>query len=138
MPALSQSSHQPLIAILGSGQLAKMTAQAALQLGCQVKVLENRATLSPLFNWPAEVGDWNDPDTLVSFAEGADAVTLENEFIEADALAELEAAGHRLYPTAACLARVQDKGVQKRTLAHAGLPVAPFRPVESPDDVVDA
>ncbi|HMP76488.1 MAG TPA: 5-(carboxyamino)imidazole ribonucleotide synthase [Kiritimatiellia bacterium] len=132
------AQERPLIGILGSGQLAKMMAQAALQLGCRVKVLEQKRTADPLLPWPATVGDWNDPDTLIRFAEGTDVVILENEFIESDALAELEAAGHVLYPSAACMARVQDKLIQKQTLADAGLPTAAFRAVESPEDVVTA
>lgn len=130
--------NRPLIGILGSGQLAKMMAQAAVQLGCRVKVLEQKPTDQPLFGWPSTVGDWNDPDTLIAFAEDADVITLENEFIEADALAELEADGHALYPSAQCLSLVQDKWIQKQTLAAAGLPTAAFRAVETPEAVVDA
>lgn len=136
MPHAQHSLNRPLIAILGSGQLAKMNAQAAAQLGCRVKVLENKPTRSPLFDWPVEVGDWNDPATLIAFAEGADVVTLENEFIDADALAELEAAGHRIYPTAASMALIQDKLLQKQTLSAAGLPVTPFCAVDSPEELV--
>lgn len=130
--------NRPLIGILGSGQLAKMMAQAAVQLGCRVKVLEQKPSDQPLFGWPSTVGDWNDPDTLIAFAEDTDVVTLENEFIESDALAELEADGHALYPSSACLALVQDKLIQKQTLATAGLPTAAFRAVETPEDVVEA
>lgn len=136
MPHAQHSLNRPLIAILGSGQLAKMNAQAAAQLGCRVKVLENKPTPSPLFDWPVEVGDWNDPATLIAFAESADVVTLENEFIDADALAQLEAAGHRIYPTAASMALIQDKLLQKQTLSAAGLPVTPFCAVDSPEELV--
>lgn len=132
------SQNRPLIAILGSGQLAKMMAQSAAQLGCRVKILETRPSPEPLFHWPVQVGDWNDPDTLIAFANGADVVTLENEFIEADALAELEADGHPLYPSAATMARAQDKLLQKQTLADAGLPVAGFRAVETPEEIIAA
>jgi 5-(carboxyamino)imidazole ribonucleotide synthase len=132
------AQERPLIGILGSGQLAKMMAQAALQLGCRIKVLEQKRTADPLLPWPSTVGDWNDPDTLIRFAEGTDVIILENEFIESDALAELESAGHRLHPSAACMAHVQDKLIQKQTLADAGLPTAAFRAVERPDEVIEA
>lgn len=112
-----------------------MLAQAAYQLGCRVKVLEQRRTMEPLLGWPAIQGDWNDPATLIAFAEGADVVTVENEFIEADALAALEAEGFRLRPSSACLALVQDKLVQKNTLRAAGLPTADYRNAESIEDV---
>ena len=132
------SRERPLIGILGSGQLAKMMAQAALQLGCRVKVLEQKRTADPLLPWPVTVGDWNDPDTLIRFAAGTDVVILENEFIESDTLAEMEAAGHPLFPSSACMARVQDKLTQKQALADAGLPTAAFRTVERPDEVIAA
>lgn len=132
------TGNRPRIGILGSGQLAKMMAQAAVQLGCHVKVLEQRASGDPLFGWPTAVGDWNDPHTLIAFAEDTDVVTLENEFIEAEALKEFEDAGFSLYPSASCLALVQDKLVQKQTLAEADLPTARFKAVESTDAIVDA
>lgn len=132
------SQNRPLIAILGSGQLAKMMAQAAAQLGCRIKTLEAKPNPEPLLNWPVQVGDWNDPDTLVAFANGADVVTLENEFIEADALAELEEEGYALHPSAATMARVQDKLLQKETLANAGLPTAQFRAVETSEEIFAA
>jgi len=138
MSTPAHSHNRPTIAILGSGQLAKMMAQAATQLGCRVKVLENRPNPAPLADWEVTLGDWNDPAVLIPFAEGADVVTLENEFIESDALAELEVSGRLLFPPAACLAQVQDKLLQKEALAAANLPLAPFRPVSSPDEVVEA
>jgi 5-(carboxyamino)imidazole ribonucleotide synthase len=58
-------------------------------------------------------------------------VTLENEFVDAASLRALEAGGHRLFPTARSIALVQDKLVQKQTLAAAGLPVPCFEAVTS-------
>ncbi len=128
----------PVVGILGGGQLAKMLAQSAAQLGARVHVLHHGDLNSAITPCPVRTGNWNDPDRLCDFARGCDVVTLENEFIEADALAALEAAGHRLFPSAACLALVQDKALQKQTLADAGLPTAAFRAVEGPDEVIDA
>lgn len=133
-----ESRAQPLIGILGSGQLAKMLGQAALQLGVAVKALSRENTPPALWPFPVVRGDWNDPAALIDFAQGTTVITLENEFIEADALAVLEASGHPLLPSASCLARVQDKWIQKQTLAAAGLPVAAFRAVESPDKIMEA
>ena len=60
-----------------------------------------------------------------------DVVTLENEFVDAASLRALEAGGYRLFPTARSIALVQDKLVQKQTLAAAGLPVPRFEAVAS-------
>jgi 5-(carboxyamino)imidazole ribonucleotide synthase len=126
------------LGIIGGGQLARMTAMAALPLGCEVIVLEKNpsspaARLSP----DSIVGDWNDPATMLKFAERCDVISLENEFVDATALAALEKAGHKVFPSAACIAVTQDKLTQKQTLQIAGLAVPKFCAVNSPAQVVD-
>lgn len=126
-PARVASAINPRLGIVGGGQLAKMTALAGLQLGCDVVVLE-RNNYSPAANLASHslIGDWDQPEALLKLASQVDVVTLENEFVEADSLRALEEAGYRLYPTARSIALVQDKFVQKQTLAAAGLPVPRF------------
>jgi 5-(carboxyamino)imidazole ribonucleotide synthase len=127
------------LGIIGGGQLARMTALAALPLGCEVIVLEKNpfspaARLSP----DSIVGDWSDPETLTAFAERCDVITLENEFVDAGALAVLEQAGHKVFPSAACIATTQDKLTQKQALQKAGLAVPPFRAVNAPEEIIAA
>ncbi len=127
------------LGIIGGGQLARMTAIAALPLGVDVVVLEKNphspaARLSP----DSVVGDWSDPGTLNKFAERCDVVTLENEFVDAAALENLEQAGHKVFPSAACLALTQDKLKQKQALQNAGLAVPKFRAVVSPAEIISA
>ena len=55
-----------------------------------------------------------------------DVVTLENEFVRQDALDAIAATGIPLYPTPDNVRLVQDKLLQKQTLAAAGLPVPVF------------
>lgn len=137
---LAAPKHFPVrLGIIGGGQLARMTAIAALPLGCEVVVLEKNpfspaARLSP----DSIVGDWSDPATLIKFAERCDVITLENEFVDAAVLARLEAAGHQVFPGAACLAMIQDKFKQKQALQQAGLTVPAFRAVNSPADIHQA
>lgn len=88
--------------------------------------------------WDLAVGDWDEPETLVDFGRSVDVVTLENEFVDADALSALEADGHPLWPSADCIRRVQDKLIQKQTLAAAGLPLPEFRDAPTPESIVDA
>src|SRR5690606_1416376 len=73
------------IGIIGGGQLAKMTAIAALELGCDVVILE-RNEISPAATLATHllVGDWDSPEELLKLAAHADIVTLENEFVNAD------------------------------------------------------
>lgn len=127
------------LGIIGGGQLARMTALAAYPLGIDVAVLE-RAEDCPAGPLAADtvVGDYGDVEALARLAAGADVVTVENEFIDAALLAELERRGARLLPTAESMRLVQDKLLQKQTLAAAGLAVPRFRAVEVPADVVAA
>jgi 5-(carboxyamino)imidazole ribonucleotide synthase len=126
----------PRIGIIGGGQLAKMTALAALQLGCDVVVLE-RNNYGPAASLASQsiIGDWDNPESLVHLASQVDVVTLENEFVDAAALRTLEECGYALFPTARGIALVQDKLAQKQAIAAAGLGVARFAPVATPDDV---
>jgi 5-(carboxyamino)imidazole ribonucleotide synthase len=135
-PARIASAINPRLGIVGGGQLAKMTALAGLQLGCDVVVLE-RNNHSPAANLASHsiVGDWDNPEALLQLAAQVDVVTLENEFVDAASLRALEECGCRLFPTARSIALVQDKLVQKQTLAAAGLRVPRFEAVASVGEV---
>ena len=133
-----QDSREPCtrIGIIGGGQLAKMTALAGLQLGCNVVVLERKSE-GPAIHLASHsfVGDWDNPDDLIRLARHSDVVTLENEFVDANGLAVLEKNGHPLIPGSACIAKVQDKLIQKQTLSDAGLPVPGFHSIKSRDEI---
>jgi 5-(carboxyamino)imidazole ribonucleotide synthase len=135
--ALSGRIAFPRLGIIGGGQLAKMTAMSALQLGVEVVVLE-RNSYSPAAQLATHsiVGDWDDPEALMKLASHVDVVSIENEFISTDALAVLEQSGRRLRPGTGTLRLVQDKFVQKETLAAAGLPTPRFAAVHSAGDLV--
>lgn len=124
------------IGIIGGGQLAKMTAQAASQLGCEVVILE-RTSDFPASSLAAEciVGDWNTPEPLLKLAGMADVVTLENEFVPADLLQTVEARGHKVWPSSRALSLVQDKLLQKQTLQKAGLATPLVEAVNSIEDL---
>jgi 5-(carboxyamino)imidazole ribonucleotide synthase len=129
---MSSSRRPPKLGILGGGQLARMMAQPAIRLGIDVYVLD-RAPNSPaaLAGARETVGDWNDIPTLLRFSDGLDVITLDHEFVDAQALWALEQSGQTVRPGSSTLAKIQDKLVQKQTLADAGLPVAPFREISS-------
>ncbi len=118
----------PTLGILGGGQLAKMTAAAARQLGCDVLVLEQpgRSLVAPALE-----GDWNDPAWTRKLAGLVDVVTLESEFVNLPALEAVPV----LFPGVATMRLVQDKLLQKQTFAGAGLPVPRFADTPTPDAV---
>ncbi|MDB5033312.1 MAG: 5-(carboxyamino)imidazole ribonucleotide synthase [Chlorobi bacterium] len=125
----------PTIGILGGGQLARMTAYAAFQLGLRVHIMERFAG-SPAGQIAHRevIGDPSDHELLLQFASECTAVTLESEFINEEHLVQIERAGYPLFPTAASVAKIQDKLVQKRTLREAGVPSALFAGVADHDE----
>lgn len=126
----------PRLGILGGGQLAKMTAAAAAEFGCEVVVLERQDDFpAQMLVTHAIIGDWNDPKELLKLAPLVDVVTLENEFVDTTALAVLADNQHKLWPTAATIALVQDKLSQKQAFANAGLPMARFADAPTPEAV---
>lgn len=136
----SRSSLFPLrLGIIGGGQLARMTAMAALRLGVEVVVLETNphspaARLSP----DCVIGDWMDRETLLKFARRCEVITLENEFVDAAALQVLQEAGHKVFPNAHCISLTQDKFKQKSALQNAGLATPDFCAINSPEEIISA
>ncbi|MCU0427583.1 MAG: 5-(carboxyamino)imidazole ribonucleotide synthase [Candidatus Kapabacteria bacterium] len=127
--------NQPVtIGILGGGQLAKMSAQAAYRLGLRVAVIE------PAENSPAGMMTkadfplgWYDSTELERFVEVSDIITLENEFIAPEILDGMT--DKRLvFPTPDTLRQVQDKFIQKQTMQRAGIPVPVFAAINSVEE----
>ena len=124
------------IGILGGGQLARMLLQAAIPLGVETTVLAAQADEpAALVARRVVVGDWASPAVLDEFAAQVDVVILENEFVGSAKLEHLARRHLRLVPNAATLALIEDKALQKQTLADAGLPVPPLALVETVEDV---
>jgi 5-(carboxyamino)imidazole ribonucleotide synthase len=137
--ARSALEYPALVGILGGGQLARMTAEAAATLGIEVAILEHEAN-SPGGRIAARelTGAWTDEEALAALAQNALAVTLENEFVEVAALKWLAAHGIPIFPTARTLATVQDKLLQKQHMRAAGVPVPDFAEVTATDDILAA
>jgi 5-(carboxyamino)imidazole ribonucleotide synthase len=131
----SQNPNLFTVGILGGGQLARMTAYAALRLGFQVAIYERAAHSPASFATPLSfVGEWDNFSALDRFAAVSDVITLENEFVDANILAHLETLGKPVYPSSKTIALIQDKFIQKDNLAAHGLPVAHFSRIDSIHD----
>jgi 5-(carboxyamino)imidazole ribonucleotide synthase len=120
-----------LLAILGGGQLGRMTAMAARTMGYRVRVMDPEANCPASFIADETiVGRWSDVDAARRLAAGADAVTLEIEQIGVDALREVASLAP-LRPGVEPVLTIQDKTFQKAWLAENGFPVGPFWVVRS-------
>lgn len=116
-----------LLAILGGGQLGRMTAMAARTMGYRVRVMDPEAGCPASFVADETiVGRWEDVDAARRLASGADAVTLEIEQIGVDALREVARIAP-LRPGVEPIRIIQDKTLQKSWLGENGFPVGPFR-----------
>jgi 5-(carboxyamino)imidazole ribonucleotide synthase len=127
-----------LIAILGGGQLGRMTAMAARAMGYRVRVMDPEPACPASFVADQTiVGRWNDESAARRLATGADAVTLEIEQIGVDALAEVARLAP-LRPGVEPIRIIQDKTLQKIWLADEGFPVGPFRIVQSGSELQES
>ncbi len=121
------------IGIIGGGQLGRMTIEEARKYLARVEVL------SPDYPSPASeladavhVGDLNDFESVLEFAEELDVISYEIEGVSVPALRELERRGKAVLPAAGILSAIRDKYVQKKLFAAAGIPTARFALVEAP------
>ena len=127
-----------LLAILGGGQLGRMTAMAARTMGYRVRVMDPEPACPASFVADQTiVGRWDDARAARRLAEGADAVTLEIEQIGIDALSEVARIAP-LRPGVEPIRIIQDKTLQKAWLAENGFPVGPFRVIRSEDELQQA
>jgi len=124
------------IGILGSGQLGRMTAMAAIRMGYRVATFSPDTSPTPCAMAGArEVsGSYDDIDALEAFARSVDVVTFEFENVSAAATeaaarhAPVRPGGHVLHTT-------QNRIREKTFLASAGIPVAGWRAVHTADDL---
>ena len=124
-----------LIAILGGGQLGRMTAMAARTMGYRVRVMDPEAACPASFVVDETiVGRWDDTEAARHLATGADAVTLEIEQIGVDALSAVAQIAP-LRPGVEPIRIIQDKTLQKAWLADNGFPVGPFRIVRNEEEL---
>ncbi len=127
-----------LLAILGGGQLGRMTAMAARTMGYRVRVMDPEPACPASFVADETiVGQWDDVDAARRLAAGADVVTLEIEQIGVDALRVVESLAP-LRPGVEPIRIIQDKTLQKTWLAGNGFPVGPFRVVRCEEELREA
>ncbi|OBF47127.1 5-(carboxyamino)imidazole ribonucleotide synthase [Mycolicibacterium monacense] len=123
--------------MIGGGQLARMTHQAAIALGQTLRVLatgpqEPAAQVTP----DVVIGSHTDLDALRRAAAGATVLTFDHEHVPTEALETLVAEGVNVAPPPAALVHAQDKLVMRRRLEAMGAPIPRYTAVDTVDDVV--
>ncbi|MDQ1680005.1 MAG: 5-(carboxyamino)imidazole ribonucleotide synthase [Frankiaceae bacterium] len=127
----------PVLGIVGGGQLARMTHQAAIALGLSVRVLADRADDSAAqVSGAVTVGDYRALDDLVAFADACDVVTFDHEHVPSELLRALVARGVAVRPGPHALVYTQDKQLMRERLATLGVPVPTWTPVATAEDLI--
>ena len=113
------TNGQPVVGVVGGGQLARMMYQAAISLGVELRVLaSSSADAAAQIAHDVTVGDWNDVDVLRAFAAPCDAITFDHELVDPATVEVLEDSGILVHPGAATLRQAADKA-QQRILCDA-------------------
>ncbi len=124
------------IGIVGGGQLGRMIALAAAQLGYRCHIFDPHEA-------PAAAGvsahftraRFNDEDALRQFAKTCDVITYEFENL---AVGPLRALGGKLRPGVASLELSQNRVLEKDFIEQCGAMLAPWRTIDGPGDIVAA
>jgi 5-(carboxyamino)imidazole ribonucleotide synthase len=122
------SPKTPRIGILGGGQLGRMLLQAAANYPVETHILENDETC------PAAhlchhftKGNITSFEDVYAFGKSLDAITIEIENVNTDALEKLEAEGVKIYPKPSVLKTIRNKILQKEYYKQHEIPSAAFR-----------
>ena len=122
--------RQPVLGVLGGGQLARMLALAAAPLGVKTLAVDSSADACAGQVAPLVVADWTDYAALEAFAARVDVVTFDFENVPAETahwLAERVA----VFPAPHALAVAQDRLAEKTLFRECGLPTPDFMTVDT-------
>ncbi|MCB0918176.1 MAG: 5-(carboxyamino)imidazole ribonucleotide synthase [Actinobacteria bacterium] len=125
----------PVVGMVGGGQLARMTHQAAIGLGIGFRVLS--ATPDDSAARVTREVMLGDPDSVAAasaFARACDVVTFDHEQVPPATLEAMAATGTPLRPSPDALIYAQDKLAMRRLLERSGLPNPQWAQVGSAEE----
>ena len=115
------------LGILGGGQLGKMLLAETRKFDIQTYILDPSAEAPSRFGATEFfIGNLMDYDTVYEFGKKVDALTIEIENVNLDALDQLEAEGLAVYPSPKTLRLIQNKGTQKDFYVQNNIPTSKF------------
>jgi 5-(carboxyamino)imidazole ribonucleotide synthase len=126
----------PVVGMIGGGQLARMTHQAAIALGQSLRVLATSPDDgAALVAADVHLGSHLDLAALRAFAMGCDVVTFDHEHVPAEHIRALAADGVAIYPSADALRYAQNKRAMRERLGKLDAPIPRWAPVRDAEDV---
>lgn len=136
------AARRPVVGVVGAGQLARMMVPAAVQLDIELRLLAARADdAAAAVIVGTTVGDERGLSDLAEFSHGLDVLTFDHEHVPTAHLQTLQSQGVVVRPGPGALPYATDKGVMRRGLAAAGVPVPRFAVIDAVaelDAAVDA
>jgi 5-(carboxyamino)imidazole ribonucleotide synthase len=128
----------PVVGMVGGGQLARMTAAAAVGLGASFRVLAtSQAESAAQVTHDVLVGSDRSLSDISALAAECDVITFDHEHVPAPVLTALETAGVLVRPGSAALHYTQDKLAMRGRLTELGVPCPRYAPVASAADVAE-
>jgi 5-(carboxyamino)imidazole ribonucleotide synthase len=113
--------------ILGGGQLGRMLLQAAANYTVETYVMEKEARCPAAHLCHHFVlGDIQDFDSVYNFGKNLDAITIEIEAVNVEALAQLESEGVKVYPNTNAIKIIKNKILQKEFYKESSIPSPAF------------
>jgi len=124
------------VGILGGGQLGRMLLQAAANYPVETYVMEDDEECPAAHLCHHFVkGDIRNFDDVYNFGKGLNALTIEIESVNDEALEKLEAEGVKIYPKPAALRTIKNKIAQKRFYVEHSIPTAEFKVTNNLDEL---
>ncbi len=125
------------LGVLGGGQLGRMLALAAANLGVRVRCYDEADDACAVEVCDLHVGTFDDLARLDAFAAGCDVVTYEFENVPVSA-AERLAERVGVWPPPGALAASQDRLREKTLFVELGIDTPAFATIDSAGDVAGA
>lgn len=126
------------IGILGGGQLGKMLLQAAANYPVETYVMENEIDCPAAHLCHHFIkGDIQNFDDVYNFGKQLDAITIEIEAVNEDALQKLEDEGVKVFPRPSTLSIIKNKILQKQFYKENEIPTAGFVITETINEIAN-
>jgi 5-(carboxyamino)imidazole ribonucleotide synthase len=133
---VKKSYQHKTLGILGGGQLGRMVIQSAINYNLDIHILDpDPAAPCKDIAQKFTIGSLKDFDTVYSFGQACDVITIEIENVNTDALQRLADEGKEVFPQPAIIKLIQDKRLQKQFYQEKGIPTADFILTENRADV---
>lgn len=111
------------VGILGGGQLGRMLLQAAANYPVVTYIMENDADCPSAHLCHHFIkGNICDFDAVYNFGKNLDAITIEIEAVNVDALEKLESEGVKVFPNSAAIKIIKNKILQKQFYSNNQIP----------------